>query len=459
MRPLFNHQTQMLQSIQTLNQAALFCQMRLGKTAVAIRWAISRPHPNNRILVLAPLTVLSSWQTELEAEGIPQNYVTLLSEFRVKPTQPTPGHSLWVLGNYEQIRAHPTFLTDPQWHTLILDESTRIRNPKAQITKLLTSSSLNVPNRLILSGLPAPESPMDYCEQFRFLGGSFLGFPNYWMARANLFRKGYTDWDWLPKADTLERIKFYVHSHAFVLTRKQAGIGSQKVYEVRSIPMTPPQKTAYQKAEREFAKDILTPGGVVETTTNWEIVKLLWMARIAGGFSDEKDPTTYSNAKVHELLTLLEGELKNEPVVVWFRFNREIKEVADALSKEGFKHRCILGLTTRNARYKAQQWFKLGNSRILLCQVKCAKFGIDLSTASTAIYYSNSYDYEDRAQSEDRIVHPAKKEPLLYLDLVTQNTVDEDVVAALRDKSVSAKQVMNRIVEGVSQRRKNETFN
>ena len=45
---------------------------------------------------------------------------------------------------------------------------------------------------------------------------------------------------------------------------------------------------------------------------------------------------------------------------------------------------------------------------------------------------------EKRAQSEDRIIHPVKQEPLLYIDLVTEGTIDEIVVDALQDKSISA---------------------
>jgi hypothetical protein len=83
----------------------------------------------------------------------------------------------------------------------------------------------------------------------------------------------------------------------------------------------------------------------------------------------------------------------------------------------------------------------------MLAQVKCGKFGLDWSVASTAIYYSNPYDMEDRAQSEDRIVSATKTEPVLYIDLITKDTIDEEVTEVLRDKNVTARSFFNSIDE------------
>jgi len=61
-----------------------------------------------------------------------------------------------------------------------------------------------------------------------------------------------------------------------------------------------------------------------------------------------------------------------------------------------------------------------------------------VASADTAIYYSNYYSFEMRTQSEDRIIHPLKQTPLLYVDLVTENTIDEDVVEILQTKKLRA---------------------
>jgi SNF2 family DNA or RNA helicase len=82
---------------------------------------------------------------------------------------------------------------------------------------------------------------------------------------------------------------------------------------------------------------------------------------------------------------------------------------------------------------------------VLLMQIKVAKFGIDLSAADTMIRYSMTYSYEDVSQSEDRIVHPLKKSPLHYVDLVARNTVDEDLIEVIQDKKIDAKLFMSKL--------------
>ena len=444
MRPLFPHQEEALTWATPRAQVALFMEMRLGKTAVAIRWVEQKKAWP--VLVVAPLTVLAAWERELLLEGIPREEVV---NFREMPKEGL-GSARWCLVNYEQVRAKPVLLY-LRWQAIVLDESTRIRNPQAQTTKVLTKQTEHIPNRLILSGLPAPEGSMDYFSQMQFLLGKFMGHYNFWSWRNYFFQKGYTEWDWIPARGSLERIKTAVREHAVVMTRKQVGIGSPKIYETRTVEQTPGQSKIYRKVEKEFALQM--PDGS-EKLTNWVIVQLRWMARIAGGYGvNERGEhiATYSEAKTNELVALLQGDLKGERVVVWFRFNCEINRVSERLGTY-FSHGQITGETPPEQRKKLAQQFQAGQVQVLLCQVKCAKFGSDLSGASTAIYYSNSYDYEDRAQSEDRIIHPAKKEPLLYLDLVTKDTVDEDVVKALREKGVTAKMFMNRILENVRSR-------
>ena len=84
--------------------------------------------------------------------------------------------------------------------------------------------------------------------------------------------------------------------------------------------------------------------------------------------------------------------------------------------------------------------FEKKRLQIICAQGRCGQYGLDWSVADTAIYYSNWYDGEIRQQSEDRIVHPKKKEPLLYIDLVAEDSIDEEVVAILKRKKLNARE-------------------
>ena len=140
------------------SKIALFMEMRLGKSLVAVRWAQRRGA--KKVLVVAPLSSLGPWEEELYKERIPRNQVHYLLGSKTKRLQTSKNKEGWFLVNYEGLRSCPEILKQ-NWKAVILDESTRIRNPKAQITRLLTNELFYVPNRCILSGLPNPESSMD----------------------------------------------------------------------------------------------------------------------------------------------------------------------------------------------------------------------------------------------------------------------------------------------------------
>jgi SNF2 family DNA or RNA helicase len=58
------------------------------------------------------------------------------------------------------------------------------------------------------------------------------------------------------------------------------------------------------------------------------------------------------------------------------------------------------------------------------------------------IYYSNGYDLEKRLQSEDRAHRIGQKKTVTYIDLIAEDTVDEKIVKALREKINIASEVM-----------------
>ena len=144
--------------------------------------------------------------------------------------------------------------------------------------------------------------------------------------------------------------------------------------------------------------------------------------------------------------------IPHKVLVVWFAFNQELFAVRDDLKASGITCHTITGTTKLADREHRRRRFQAGKVRVILLQEKIGQMGMDLSAADTAVYYSNVYDYEVRAQSEDRIVHPAKTDPLLVIDLVTRGTVDEDVVDTLQDKSINSKTFVSRLAARLRER-------
>lgn len=436
---LFPYQQRALDQSIGHPRIALFMEMRLGKTPVAIRWAESWRDDlgQARILLVAPLSVLDDWHDELKREGIRRIIRLDGVSQSLREELAYGGATAWYLVNYEAVRLNAA-MADMPWDVIILDESTAIRNPQAKITKRLTNDYAHVPHRAILTGEPAPESELDYFEQMRFVYGSFLSVGSYWAFRNRYFKQDpHVGWLWYPRPGVRDTIKQAIHQQAVVMTRQQEGIGGTKTYRRRVVPLNPAQRDALKQLKK-FSYEYVE--------TNFATVRDVWMARVAGGFSpDRENPEQLSDAKQQELLTLLRGELKGQPVVVWFRFNEELQSTVLFLRRHGILTDWATGETPVKNRHRLRVDFNEGKFRVICIQVALGKFGWNLSRATTAIYYSNAYDRQSRGQSEDRIVHPTKKEPLLYIDLVTQGTLDEEVVRSLRMKRMSSRAMLRRL--------------
>lgn len=422
-------------------------EMRLGKTIVARRWAVTRPRAK-RILVACPIEIIRSWRKELALEG--EELVELRGPDRVERMwEARRGGARWFAVNFENLRvgghrtkggkpiAVPSEIALADWDVVIIDESTAIRSPRSQITKVALGWLSRARYKAILTGLPNPEGADDYVTQFCFLFGEFMGCRNYWDWRARNMIPLPTR-DWAPRRGVIGRVREEVHRRAFVLSRKDAGIGNRKMREPRYVQLPAAIRREMRSAEKDFeAGDLMT---------NNKLVTLMWMQRLAGGrFPDDR---LWHDAKMRELVKLATGELRGQPIVVWARYTDEIDAACKALESAGIRALRVKGkLFGRKHNADHIDRFMAGDADALVCQPQCVAKGVDLSRASIAIYLSNYFDYEVRAQSEDRIEHPLKREPLLILDILAEDTIDEDILEALKDKRFDSGLILRRFLE------------
>jgi SNF2 family DNA or RNA helicase len=430
------HQQEALAYAKKRDQIGLFLDMRLGKTPVAIRWAILKGC--QKVLIVAPLSVLPGmqWHEELKSERCWPIYIWPEEQKDVWIVAAESNSRGWFGINYEAVRTRPEILR-LDWDCIILDESTRIRNPKAQITKSILKNTDHVKLRCILSGLPNPESPLDFFCQMQFLHGEFLGFENYWAFRQSKFYQPPYDYSWHPKKGVREAIKERIHSTCFIRSRKETGLGNRRIFERRYVEMTPDQKRIQMQIRKDFA--------VGERTTKWVPVQQMWLARLAGGFDPELN--LISGRKFVELLSIVKDERPNEQIVVWFRFNKELQYTKRLLRSKKVSCDIIQGKTDKAKRPIIQKRFHESKFRILLMQVKVGQYGLNLSCANTAIYFSNAWDHEIRSQSQERIEHMGKHVPLLFIDLITRHSIDEAVLEALQDKKAESKSFLRMVMD------------
>jgi SNF2 family DNA or RNA helicase len=95
-------------------------------------------------------------------------------------------------------------------------------------------------------------------------------------------------------------------------------------------------------------------------------------------------------------------------------------------------------------REKAIDDFQAGKITAFVCN-KAAYAGITLTAATTSIYFSMDYDNDIRSQSEDRNHRIGTTQTVLYIDLVAEDTIDEEILKSLHMKNLVADHVIDGI--------------
>ena len=131
--------------------------------------------------------------------------------------------------------------------------------------------------------------------------------------------------------------------------------------------------------------------------------------------------------------------------IIWGHWQKDIKNIVGKIEKKygpgsGVSY---YGLTPQEERQDNIRQFQSDpKCRFMVGTPSTGGYGITLTAANTVIYYSNGYDLEKRLQSEDRAHRIGQKKNVTYIDIIAEETVDEKIVKALKDKINIASEVL-----------------
>ncbi len=172
------------------------------------------------------------------------------------------------------------------------------------------------------------------------------------------------------------------------------------------------------------------------------ITALLRFQQILSGHlpTDDGNLVEFKTFRLDALLDCIE-EVSGK-VIIWSRFRYDIINIQRALKKKYGNNSVVsyFGDTSERDRQSAIDQIQNGTARFFVANPATAGRGLTLTEANTVIYYANDFNLETRSQSEDRCHRIGQKNPVTYIDLVAEGTVDEKIIQALRDKiDISAK--------------------
>lgn len=452
------HQLECINKGIGLDHYAIFHEQGLGKTWSAINMAIvwMMQKQIEQVLVICPSSVQPVWEEQLEEHcPIPANYLAMRSgKYKQVTAFAEKGkQNSWLVMGIEALSQGKGYDYAMSYikmrNTLVIvDESSRIKNANSLRTDKCIELGRWAKKRLILTGTPITQGMEDLFAQYRFLDPNIIGINNIYTFRNRYcimggyegrIVLGYKNEDELLKA-----VAPYTH----IAKKKDSLDLPEKTFQIRDVHMNPEQRRAYKELKEELCTEI--DGTEIEVENSLE--KSLRLAQITGGhypFKEDEYKTVKQipgkNPKIEEMRSLM-SEIQGQ-IVIFCVFRPEVTAVASMLEAEGITYGEFHGGRTSDEKREAYRSFRAGNERILLC-TKAAAYGLTLIEASTMIYFSVSYSYEDYSQSQDRIHRIGQYDPCLYIHLACPGTVDKLAIASLKMKENVANYISGSMQEG-----------
>jgi SNF2 family DNA or RNA helicase len=344
--------------------------------------------------------------------------------------------------------AAQAFLYQNPNNMIVVDESTTIKNRKAQRTANLIKLRDLAKYRRILTGSPITKSPMDLFSQCELLKEKCLGFNSYFAYQsryANVQKRtmGHRSFQQIVGYRRLDELSEKLDKISNRTLKEDCLDLPEKVYIKRFVDLTPEQERVYNQMKKLALAKLET--GELATTAS-VLTQIMRLQQICCGHfqPDDEDIKNLKNNRMSELMDLIEEV--NGKAIIWATYTHDILNIASTI-RERFGDdsvACYYGGTQQDDRQDIVNRFQDRRDplRFFVGQPKTGGYGITLTAANTVIYYSNSYDLEIRLQSEDRAHRIGQTNKVTYIDLVSPNTIDEKILTALRSKIDIAGEVL-----------------
>ena len=436
----------------------LLFEMGGGKTltAIAIMGALYRQRKITRVLVVAPSSVCSVWPHDLAAfAAFPYEVRVLLGEKKQRlealhslTDYPNTANRLLIaVINYEATHREGIFeaLNGYAADLIVCDESQRIKNPRAAQSRAVQMLGDRAACRLILSGTPVQNSVIDLYSQYRFLDPGVFG-ANFYAFRNRYCQMGGYGGHEVVGFQHMDELVRKEHSIALRVTKAECLDLPGQTFVRRYVQLEPAARRLYAQIARASCAELENGEHV---TASIVLTKLLRLMQLTGGFvqADGGDrPQQAGSAKLDALADILEDYVQEagQKLVVFARFRPEIAAICQLLEQRGIRYGRIDGEVPMDQRGAIVETFQQDPGvKVFVAQIQTAGLGITLHAASAAVFYSLDFNYANYAQALARIHRIGQAQPVTYIHLLAENTVDEQVLDALERKEDLARTIVD----------------
>lgn len=459
----FEHQLTYLKEHAALEGWCLFWEQGTAKTKPIIDSAcqLYRDGEINGLLVVAPNGVHLNWVTDelpkhLQRDVERKTFAHAWSTRKAKhvATQAAVRQLLNHDGLSILTITYDAFMTQAGkqlvWKFLqkrkvlfVLDESHRIKSPGAKRTKSVLAAGKYGVKRRVLTGTPIAVGPFDVYSQVKFVDSTFWernGFGSFaaYKAHYGVWEKGWTmvggegrEFDKCIGYRNLDHLYELLKKISTRYTKDEVLDLPPKLFSKRRFEMNADQWRHYEELRRDYIT-FLEQGGMVEAPL--AITRMIRWQQITSGFLPGEDGNLQRLGNTNPRLEQMEDirdQLSGQGIV-WSRWTDDVNELMDLLGDRAVRYD---GRISPEEAARNKERFQKGEVDWFVGNQMMTPEGLTLHMAKTTVYYANTHRLIDRLQSEDRN-HRAgmDDQPVNYIDLIANNTIDEAILENLMNK-------------------------
>jgi SNF2 family DNA or RNA helicase len=411
-------------------RAIIADDMGLGKTiqGIGVAELLSMDMNISKVLIICPASLKSQWYLEIKRFANRSCQVVLGSaKDRAEQYNNT---SFYTVCNYEQVLRDINSIEKVAWDLIILDEGQRIKNWEAKTTRIV--KGLNSPFALVLSGTPLQNrlgelfSVTGFIDDRR-LGPAFRFFNRHRVTNEKGRVLGYKNLDELR-----EKLKPVLIRR----TRKQVLEElPPRTTEILRIPPTGEQyemhNSQYRIINSIVSKKYLTEMDLLR------LQKALLLCRMAANstFLVDKQAPGYSS-KLKELDNLLD-QLKEEEdrkIILFSEWTTMLNLIEPILEKHKLNYVRLDGSVPQKKRQALMHQFQKNPDCKMFITTNAGSTGLNLQEANTVINVDLPWNPAILEQRIARAHRMGQKRPVQVYLLVTENTLEENLLGTLSAK-------------------------
>ena len=425
---LHPYQLDLIEKAKTCSNLGLFLPPGLGKTTTTL--TIIAEQFQGKTLIIAPKRVAETvWDAEVKKWEHLSHLTT--SKIMGSPAQRISSlntDSDIYLINLENVAWLCELSNKLVFTNLVIDESSRFKDPSTKRFKALKKHLKGFSRRLILTGTPTPQGMSDLWSQVGILDlgerleTSLTRFRDKYMTPDQMNRHTRVVYSWKLKGGCDEVIKDKISDICFSLKAEDYLQLPSCTSLYHKIEIDKNVKAKYDELRKDMVAEI--KGEKITAPTAAALANKLLQFTSGAVYNEEGEPQEVHRAKLEYLESIMEES--SSPTLVFYHFKHSLNRL-----RLTFPQAVVLDDDNIAA------WNR-GEIRMLLAHPQSGGIGLNLQcnvgeTAQT-VWFDLPWSSENYIQANARIYRQGQEKPVIIHHLTATGTIDEHVVKVLEGK-------------------------